>query len=252
MKTAILAPLASKPRPLIVAHRGNKALCPENTLAAFRRALEDGADIIETDLHLTADGAFVCIHDETVDRTTDGHGPVARMTLAEIRRLSAGYGRKEFEAERIPGLGELAAILPKDVGIALELKTDRFLEEAVCRRLVSELEGYGVRDRSIVLSFSMARLGAVKRVAPDIPAGWITFRNPWPLRGVELLGLLWPLLIVNPLYIEIAHRRGQFVCPLDPSPVSRMGIYRLLGCDAVLSDDPGRAARALKRGRPDP
>lgn len=218
-------------------------------MAAFRRALEEGADIIETDLHLTADGAFVCLHDETVDRTTDGHGAVSRMTLAEVKRLSAGSGRVGFEAERIPALEELAAILPKDVGLALELKTDEFLDEGICRRLVVELDRGGVRDRTVVLSFSMERLKAVRRVAPDLPTGWITFRNPWPVRGVELLGILWPLLLVNPLYVRVAHRRGQFVCPLDPRPVRRMGFYRWLGCDGVLSDDPGCAARALGRGR---
>ena len=76
-----------------MAHRGNRVACPENTLAAFRRALDDGADIIETDLHVTADGEFVCIHDATVDRTTDGRGPVAGMTLGHVAskrpRLSA-------------------------------------------------------------------------------------------------------------------------------------------------------------------
>jgi len=97
-----------------MAHRGNRVACPENTLAAFRRALDDGADIIETDLHVTADGEFVCIHDATVNRTTDGRGPVAGMTLAQLKALSALCGRQEFEQERIPTLAELAALLPPE------------------------------------------------------------------------------------------------------------------------------------------
>ena len=96
--------IPNRPKPYLMAHRGNRVACPENTLAAFRRALVDGADILETDLHLTADGVFVCIHDATVDRTTDGHGPVAEMTLAQVKSLSASYGRPEFQGEQVPTL----------------------------------------------------------------------------------------------------------------------------------------------------
>ena len=111
-----LAPaFQGRPRPYLMAHRGNRVACPENTLAAFRHALADGADIIETDLHLTADGVFVCIHDATVDRTTDGSGEVARMTLAELQGLSAACGRPDHAAERVPTLAETAALLPPTV-----------------------------------------------------------------------------------------------------------------------------------------
>ena len=120
--------IPNRPKPYLMAHRGNRVACPENTLAAFRRALVDGADIIETDLHLTADGVFVCIHDATVDRTTNGHGPVAEMTLAQMKSLSASYGRAEFQGEQVPTLAELSALLPEDIALALELKTDRFID----------------------------------------------------------------------------------------------------------------------------
>ncbi len=246
-----LAPLLQgRQQPYLMAHRGNRVACPENTLAAFRHALDDGADIIETDLHLTADGVFVCIHDATVDRTTDGSGEVSGMTLAQLKGLSAGYGRPDYAAERVPTLAETAALLPPTVALALELKTDRFLEPEVGRRLAAELEAAGVSERALLLSFSLARLQAVQAVAPGLPAGWITLSRAWPLPGVEMLGPLWPLLVVNPAYVWLAHRRGQFVCPLDPGPDRRLRWYRRLGCDAVLSDDPGATARALGRRRP--
>ena len=229
-----------------MAHRGNRVACPENTLAAFRRALADGADILETDLHLTADGVFVCIHDATVDRTTDGNGRVAEKTLAELDALSASAGRPEFLGERVPTLSEVAAILPEDVALGLELKTDRFLDPAVCRRLVAELEATGVRNRTVVLSFSLPRLQAVASVAPDVPIGWITLSRPWPIRIGQLLGPFWPLLLLNPFYVWLAHRRGQIVCPLDPTPDRRLWLYKLLGCDAVLSDDPGTTRKKLR------
>jgi glycerophosphoryl diester phosphodiesterase len=233
-----------------MAHRGNRVTHPENTLAAFRQAVAEGADIVETDLHLSADGVFVCIHDATVDRTTDGSGAVAEMTLAELKTLSAAYGRPEFADERIPTLPELVAALPDDVAIALELKSDRFCEPQVCQQLVAELDRTCVRDRAVALSFSLPRIQAVQAVAPDIPIGWITLSKRWPLRDVQLLGPAWPLLLQNPLYILTAHARGQLVCPLDPTPDSRLWFYRLLSCDVVLTDDPGATSRALGRYGP--
>lgn len=233
-----------------MAHRGNRVACPENTLAAFRRALAEGADILETDLHLTADGVLVCIHDATVDRTTDGSGPVAAMTLDEIKTLSASYGRTDFVQEQVPTLAELVAILPEDVALGLELKTDRFLEPEVCRALVADLDRAGVRARTVILSFSLARVQAVQSIAPDLPSGWITLSRAWPLPGVDFLGPLWPLLVINPFYVWLAHARGQLVAPLDPTPDRRLWLYRLLGCDAILSDDPGATLRALGRSIP--
>lgn len=239
--------MIGKPRPWLMAHRGNRRGCPENTLSAFRRAFAEGADLLETDLQLTADGEFVCIHDGTVDRTTDGTGSVSQMTLNQLQALSASCGRPEFARERVPSLAELAAILPQEVLVAIELKSDRFLEPAVARRLADELTALGIRTRTAVLSFSQARLQAVGAAAPDLPTGWITLSHPWPVAGFDLLGPFWPLLLANPLYIVAAHRQGQIVCPLDPSPDRRLGLYRRLGCDAVLSDDPGATRRALDR-----
>lgn len=247
----IASPLAlpGKPKPYMMAHRGNQVACPENTIAAFKRALAEGADILETDVHLTADGVFVCIHDATVDRTTNGSGQVAEMTLAKIKTLSAACGRLGFEAERIPTVAEVAALIPNDAALALELKTDRFLEPGVCRRLIAELEQAGVLNRTIALSFSLKRLGTMQAVAPDMPIGWITLSRSWPPNEPQLLGPLWPLLLLNPLYVRLAHAHGQAVCPLDPTPDSRLWLYRWLGCDAVLTNDPGKTARALRRQR---
>src|SRR3970040_2158507 len=100
--------------PLILGHRGASAYAPENTLAAFRRALELGADGFELDVTLSADGVPVVIHDDTVDRTTDGSGPVANLTLAQLKQLPAGFRARfgtEFAGERIPTLEEVVARL---------------------------------------------------------------------------------------------------------------------------------------------
>lgn len=244
-----LVALGNKPKPYIIAHRGNLVVCPENTLAAFQQALVEGADILETDLQITADRIFVCIHDETVDRTTDGSGPVAQLTLDQIKALSASHGRREFHAERIPTLAELGELIPADILLALELKSDDFLNDVICSQLIDELDQIGVRDQTMVLSFSQERLQAVRSVAPDMPIGSITLSNPFPPTDTNLVGPLWPLLLANPFYVATAHRRGQLVCPLDPKPDSRLWLYRWMKCDAVLSNNPGATSRALGRSR---
>lgn len=240
--------LPGRQRPYIMAHRGNLVACPENTLAAFRRALvTDGADILETDLHVSADGVFVCIHDETVNRTTDGSGPVAGKTLAELRQLSASYGRPEFREERIPTLAEVFELMPPDRALALELKSDAFCKPEVAERLAAQIAASGMAERVVLLSFQMARVEAVSAHNTHIPIGLITMKRLAPSRQAALLGPFWPLLVLNPLYVWWAHALGKPVAPLDPTPEGRLWYYRLLGVDAVLSNDPGKTARALGR-----
>ncbi|HJW83076.1 MAG TPA: glycerophosphodiester phosphodiesterase family protein [Anaerolineae bacterium] len=239
--------IPDKPKPYIMAHRGNSAVAPENTLAAFRQAIADGADMIETDLHVTRDGVFVCIHDATLDRTTDGRGAVAELTLNEIKRFSASYGRQSFSAERVPTLEELIALLPLGIVLALELKTDRFLDAGIARRLADQLRAAGVIERTVVLSFHIDRVHALRSAAPQVPTGFITLSRLTPRVDAQLAGPFWPLLQINPLYVAWAHRRNMLVAPLDPRPDRRLWLYRLLGCDAVLSNDPAATLKRLGR-----
>jgi glycerophosphoryl diester phosphodiesterase len=241
--------IPGKAKPYLLAHRGNQVVCPENTLASFRRAFADGIDILETDVRLTADSAFVCIHDSTVDRTTNGTGEVARMTSRQLRSLKADCGKPGFEDARIPLLEEVLAIVPPDVVLGLELKIDDFLKPAIAARLLAELRRFNLVDRTILLSFSFERLLAMREAAPALPIGWITCTRPMPRPRAELQGPLWPLLVMNPLYPFLAHLLGQVVCPLDPEPDRRLWYYCLLGCDAVLTDNPAATRPGLERWR---
>jgi len=234
-------------KPYLMAHRGNRVRCPENTKASFLQAIEDGADIIETDLHLSKDNAFICIHDASVDRTTDGHGLVAEMSLGDLKKLSASYGREDFRNEEILTLEETANLIPANKMLALELKTDRFFDKEVCRKLVVTLKNVSIFERVIILSFNMARLLAVQQVAPNLPIGWITMRRLIPDVSCQLIGPFFPILYLNPLYVRAAHRRNMFVCPLDPIPDKRLKYYLRLGCDAILSDDPGSTGMMLEK-----
>ena len=169
------------------------------------------------------------------------------MTVAQLQSYSASYGRAGFEAERIPTLREFLEIVPPHIAIGLELKSDAFLEQRVCERLLQLLYEAEAADRAFVLSFSRERLEAVRRYAPELGTGLITLFRLLPDSGGEFTGPLWPALFANPFYVMIAHRRGQLVCPLDPTPEPRLWYYRLIGCDAVLSNNPAKTLRALGR-----
>jgi glycerophosphoryl diester phosphodiesterase len=238
--------IPGRKKPYVMAHRGNNVLFPENTLAAFQQAFQDGADILETDLQISKDNHFICIHDGSIDRTTDGKGLVSDYSVEELKTFSAIYGREEFRSERIPLLSELAAILPADVALALELKSDRFLEEKTCQQLIDLLTTTGIRERTFVISFSKERVLCVHRLAPDIPAGLISMSGFTPDPEMQIVGPFWPLLLLNPFYIRQVRKNNQIVCPLDPTPDKRLWIYSKMKVDAVLTDNPQKTCRLIR------
>ncbi len=234
-----------------MAHRGSCVRAPENTLAAFRQAIAEGADLLETDLRLTKDGVLVCVHDATLERTGGDDRAVSSLTFVELKGVRVPCGFAGFSDERVPALDELLALLPSEVGLALELKDDRFLDSAVARKLGDLLRTFSVVDRTAVLSFNFERCRAVKRQVPGVLSGFITLKGGLPPAGeAEMAGPFWPVLFWNPFFVHRAHRRGLFVAPLDPRPDRLLWYYRLLGCDAVLTDDPAATRRKLGRGMP--
>ena len=160
--------------PLIFGHRGASAYAPENTLTAFNLALGQGADGVELDVTLSADGVPVVIHDDTLDRTTNGQGPVDRLSLAALKRLDAGYpshfGRK-FPDERIPTLAEVFAGLPPQAIINVELKHDRSPGRELAGRVVALIHEYGMGRRVLISSFQFSSLRRVKALGSALPVG---------------------------------------------------------------------------------
>jgi len=163
--------------PLIIAHRGDSAHRPENTLAAFAGALEVGADLVEFDVQLTRDGQVVVIHDPTVDRTTDGRGRVAEMTLAQLRALSAGYPSRfgaAHRGERVPTLGEALALLKDRARVMVEIKPDAVTDDAeggVEARTIADVRKAGMEKDVALLSFSRRALLRCRKLAPEIVRG---------------------------------------------------------------------------------
>jgi glycerophosphoryl diester phosphodiesterase len=235
-------------RPVILAHRGCRAQAPENSIPAFELALAQGANVLETDLQITKDRELLCIHDATVDRTTNGSGPVNQMTLTEIKQLHVvGNNDSAYPEASVPTLVELLDTFADQTFFALELKSSAFAQPADAELLLNVLADHNALDRVLILSFSRQALNFMEQLQAPTPLALITLTNPWPSAKYPMVGPWWPLLYANPAYVAISHRRGQFCCPLDPTPEQRLAYYLRLGVDALLSDDPEKTLQALNQ-----
>ena len=166
-----------------IAHRGASGTRPENTLVAFRRAREIGADYVELDIRATADGVAVVMHDGTVDRTTDGVGPVSELTLAQVKSLDAGaWFAPEYAGERVPTLAEAVALTGAGMPLSLEIKAAGVEEQAV-----AAIRGSGNAD-SFISSFDEGCLRRVRELDPQMPIELIV--GIGPLRSDEIDALI--------------------------------------------------------------
>lgn len=175
---------------VIVAHRGASARAPENTMEAFRLAHEDGADAIELDVHLTADGQLAVIHDDTLERTTDRFGTLAEIAMDEVRLADAGatfsgpQGDFPFRGTglTVPTLPEVLAWLPPDLGLVIEIKA-----RAAADAVVDAVRGHPVREERLsVISFDEQALDRVRELDRDIRTGYLLV----PGQSVEA-ALVW-------------------------------------------------------------
>ena len=158
----------------VYAHRGASAYAPENTLPAFRLAEEQGADGIELDVHLTKDGELVVIHDEKLDRTTNGTGLVKDYTLAELKTFCADNGMTGYEEVRIPTLREvLEQVKPGNMLVNIELKTGILWYEGIEKKTLDLVAELGMQDRIIYSSFNHYSIAEVRRLAPDAQTAYL-------------------------------------------------------------------------------
>ena len=160
-------------RPLVMAHRGGGGLWPENTLYAFERAVEIGADVIETEVHSTADNTLVFIHDETVDRTTNGTGPVNSLSLKELKKIDAGYhwtadGGRTFpfrgKGITVPTLEEVFTALP-DQRINIDMKQ---INPPLAAQLCEMIHAFDMVEKVMVASFSNKALRDFRQICPTV------------------------------------------------------------------------------------
>ena len=152
----------------IVGHRGFSGIYPENTILAFKKAIELGVDFIELDVRQTRDGELVVLHDEKIDRTTDGTGFVSEMTFKEIRRYDAGKW-KNFPGEKIPHLEEVFEILDSKTGLLIEIK------KCDIERFVKTFEKYyRTMKKVFVGSFNLEYIESVRKLMPEVPVSLIS------------------------------------------------------------------------------
>ena len=229
---------------LVIAHRGASGHAPENTLAAFKRAIALGAAFIETDLQLSRDSRFVAIHDDTVNRTTNGQGKVHDLSLADLRRLDAGsWFGSEFAGERIPTLEEILEFSKKhDVVFYLELKPSGSWggEHA----LIGALRESGEIARTVVISFDAGILGALRRIEPTLMTGLLfDGQIDKPLeRAVEIGARQLAVrsdLVTPALLTEARKKDLQVVCWTVNQP-AHMRLLIEAGVDGIMSDYPDR------------
>lgn len=238
----------------VVAHRGASGHAPENTLAAFRSAFEMGARFIETDLQLTRDARVVAIHDATLDRTTNGHGPVHMQTLEQIRALDAGawFGSRapvSYAGERVPILAEILSFSREhDVNFYLEIKSGSAwgVEHAV----VGAVRDSGASARVVILSFDPGTLDSVYRLDETMMTGFLCEHpsNDLVERAVRLgARQLAPRGdLITPDLVKKAHAAGLQVVAWTINEPEQMRRLMGAGVDGIMTDYPDRLVRVIR------
>jgi glycerophosphoryl diester phosphodiesterase len=245
---------------LNMAHRGGGKLAPEETVVAYQNAVQLGADVIECDVHSTADGALVCIHDATVDRTTDGSGKVHGLTLAQLRALDAGYRFSQDGGQTYPfrGKGHQIATLDEFLtlhpggGYSIEIKQS---EPSIAQAVVQAVVDHGAVDQTVVISFADATMAEVRALAPQLTTG-MALGEMLLLAGLsdaEEASYVPPAQVIQApadqmdpaLLVARAHRLGmkvQFWTINDPV---EMKALIAAGADGILTDQPAALAEIL-------
>lgn len=241
------------PHPIIFGHRGASAHAPENTLSAFELALKQGADAIELDAKLTQDGHIIVIHDQTVDRTTDGQGWVNQLKLEEIRRLDAGsHFDIAYQGEHVPTLEEVLSVVGVRTFTNIELTNYATPGDDLPQKVAALVHRLDIQDRIMFSSFHPLPLLRIHRYMPDVPIGLIGGSGFAGMLARSWIGRLIPHQALHPevrsttlTLIQREHNRGQRV---NVWTVNTPDIMRKLfnwDVDGIFTDDPSLARKIL-------
>jgi glycerophosphoryl diester phosphodiesterase len=264
-------------RPQVVAHRGASAAEAEHTLAAYRRAIGDGADGLECDVRLTRDGVLVCVHDRRIDRTSSGRGVVSTLELADLAELDFGSWHRggdpvdpmltaEWEAPdwdrrtvlTLERLVEVVAGSDRWVELAIETKHPTRYAGLVELALVDILTRHGLahrdrdgRCRARVMSFATSGLRRIHALAPEVPTVHLMRRVPLRLRegqlprGVTAMGPSLPALRAHPDYVARVHEHGGQVHVWTVDDPDDVEFVTELGVDVVITNRPAAVLAQL-------
>ncbi len=253
--------------PLVIAHQGGNQIGPDETLPTYQQAVDLGIDILEGDLHITSNGVLVLIHDETVDRTTNGSGIVEKMTLAELKELDAAYWWSPDNDETyphrgqgitIPTLAELFETFPA-YPVNLEIKKT---EHSMAQPLCDLLRKYEMQEKTLIASFHDERMAEFREVCPEVATsgsrGEVT---KFVILNYAFLGELYSptanalqaperdsgILIVRPAFISGANRRNMQVHVWTPNTREELQHFIDLGVDGIITDRPDLLMELLER-----
>ena len=233
-------------RPLNFAHRGASHEAPENTLAAFARAADLGADGIEFDAQLSCDGQVVVIHDFVLGTTTDGQGAVQARTLSELKELDAGaWFDSEFAGQCIPTLQEVIDTVGHRLLLNVELKTASLRDDGLAQAVVSILQENNLLDRVVVSSFNPLAVWRVKQADARIPVGLlyapdlpVLMRKPWSRHLLRLDALHPDQAVVDVGYVTWARERGYRVHVWTVDEPEDMRRFIGQGVDLIITNRP--------------
>jgi glycerophosphoryl diester phosphodiesterase len=256
IQTALAVPTAAQMvqrqdgPPIVIAHRGASKAAPENTLAAYVEAITQGAQIAETDVHLSKDGTVVVLHDKTLDRTTGGEGPVADVPLAQLRTLDAGsWFSKDFSGERIPTLSELLGAVRDRMVLCIEIKADPGRGgENIAVAIRDALDASGGRDQAIIFSFYPQQIAAAKSAMPEVPALFLVRPSKGPIPyptgvltmarslGADLIGI--DHRRTTPEFVAQAHSAGFAVFVYTVDSEAQIQAMVAAGVDGIITNAP--------------
>lgn len=243
------------PRPAVIAHRGASAHAPENTLAAFELAVQQGADAVEFDVKLTRDGHVVVLHDQSVDRTTDGSGDLRAFSLAALRELDAGVRFAErFRGERIPTLEEVFETIGRRIAMNVELTNYATPFDALVPSVAALVRRFGLEKQVLFSSFLPHNLRRAKRLLPEVPCGLLTWAGwmgwwgrTFGYRSGVYQAVHPNLRDVNAALVKRFQAAGRRVHVWTVNAEADLRRMFEASVDGVFSDDPALALRLLGR-----
>jgi glycerophosphoryl diester phosphodiesterase len=243
------------PRPVVFAHRGARAHAPENTLASFELALAQGADAIELDARLSADGYIVVFHDFMLERTTNGKGRVANKTLAELRMLDAGsFFSQKYRGEKIPLLEEVFEAVGKQLFINVELKNYTTPTDDLVARVCQLVKKCGLEDRVMFSSFLPGNLTHARALLPSVPRGLLASKGWQGVWARSFAFSFGDYAALHPCVADVDSHTAQRVHRLNRRlhvwTVNRpedMHHLKAWGADGIFTDDPALALEVLGR-----
>ncbi|MBN1997180.1 glycerophosphodiester phosphodiesterase [candidate division KSB1 bacterium] len=233
----------NRPDILITAHRGASGSAPENTLAAVKKAKTDGAHIVEIDVRLSQDLVPVLMHDATIDRTTNGHGPVNSFTFEQLEQFDAGsWFDKVFTGETIP---TLQAVLDNFAGfLNIEIKADRHNRQMV-ERVVDVLSQNNIFDRCLISSFDLDIVESAKKMAPQIQTALICSRKMDDRAWDGDWHLCLQYKLVSDSLVQRAHVMNKSVHAWTVNEKHSMRKLIAMGVDGIMTNYPALLYRVL-------